>query len=151
MRPIVLHHSLDLKQLLKLPKIDDRETLADEIQMRLTTWLRQTAEVQGNDLEPNRPFAEYGLDSLSAMELIAQLEDALGLKLSPTIAWTYPTPASLARHLSELIISSNGPFANRHSASRPRIHSINSCRSLNKCPRTKSPRCSQVDRPETPQ
>jgi acyl-CoA synthetase (AMP-forming)/AMP-acid ligase II/acyl carrier protein len=104
-----LTHSSDLKQLLQLPKIDDREKLAEEIQVRLMTWLRQIAEVQDNDLGPHRPFAEYGLDSLSAVELIGQLEEGLGLKLSPTVAWTYPTPASLARYISGLMTRSDGP------------------------------------------
>jgi len=42
------------------------------------------------------------------VQLTGQLEDGLGLKLSPTIAWTYPTPGSLARHLSELMTAGKG-------------------------------------------
>ena len=103
--------SSDLKQLLKLPKIQDQEMLADEIQTRLMSWLSQTTNVAEIDLEPNRPLAEYGLDSLAVMELIDHLESGLGLKLSPTIAWTYPTPELLARHLSELITSGSGGLA----------------------------------------
>jgi acyl carrier protein len=104
----------DLKQLMQLPQIDDRESLAEEIQTRLLTWLSQTTDVQAGDLEANRPFAEYGLDSLAAMELIGHLEDGLDLKLSPTIAWTYPTPAALSRHLAELMIRDDGELPTAH-------------------------------------
>ena len=85
--------------------------LADEIQTRLMTWLSQATNVPEIDLEANRPLAEYGLDSLAVMELIDHLESGLGLKLSPTIAWTYPTPELLARHLSKLITSGSDVVA----------------------------------------
>ncbi len=109
-------HTSDLTLLLQLPSIDDREKLAAELQTRLMTWLRQLTDVPQDELEPHRPFAEYGLDSLSAVELIGRLEEGLGLKLSPTVAWTYPTPASLARHISGLMTSSDGPNSEPQSA-----------------------------------
>lgn len=111
-----LAHSSDLKQLLQIPKIDDRETLAEEIQARLMTCLRQIAEAPVDDLDPHRTFTDFGLDSLSAVELIGLLEDGLDAKLSPTVAWTYPTPASLAHHLSGLITTSDVPDVERQPA-----------------------------------
>lgn len=99
---------VNLSQLLELPQISDRHVLAMEIETRLITWLNHVAggEIAGgqrSDLGPQDPFADYGLDSLSAVELIGKLEESLGLKLSPTVAWTYPTPADLSRHLAELL------------------------------------------------
>ncbi len=100
----------DLKHLLAIPKITDRQMLATEIETRLTTWLTRMSVSGGNrqineeQFNPHRPFADYGLDSLASMEFIVELEDSLGLKLSPTIAWTYPTPAALSRHLADMII-----------------------------------------------
>ena len=91
----------ELKSLMNLPPIDDRQTLAVEIETRLLKWLSHAADADAAELDPNRPFADYGLDSLAAVELTGQLEEGLGLKLSPTIAWTFPTAASLARHLAE--------------------------------------------------
>lgn len=94
----------ELKGLMELPPIDDRQMLAVEIETRLLKWLGHAADVDAAELDPNRPFADYGLDSLAAVELTGQLEDGLGLKLSPTIAWTFPTAATLARHLAEQML-----------------------------------------------
>jgi acyl carrier protein len=44
--------------------------------------------------------AEYGLDSLTAVELSQELEDWLHVDLTPVIAWNYPTPATLAKYLA---------------------------------------------------
>lgn len=84
----------------------DAATLTREIQERLMAWLVQQTGA-ANELGPDRPLAEYGVDSLSAMELICQLEQGLGLtKISPTILWSYPTPGLLAAHLAELVVTS---------------------------------------------
>ncbi len=97
----------DLTQWFEVAEIDDAETMAEEIETLLTRWLRQEADDHDSDFDPHRPFADYGLDSLASMELIAQLESGLNLKLSPTIAWTYPSPSTLARHLSHMIVRRN--------------------------------------------
>ncbi|EMI56669.1 Phosphopantetheine-binding domain protein [Rhodopirellula sallentina SM41] len=97
----------DLSQWFEVAEIDDAETMAEEIETLLTRWLRQEADDHESDFDPHRPFADYGLDSLASMELIAQLESGLGLKLSPTIAWTYPSPSTLAKHLAQMIVRRN--------------------------------------------
>ncbi|WP_102418906.1 type I polyketide synthase [Mycobacterium sp. 4858] len=53
------------------------------------------------DIEPSRPFAYYGLDSVRAIRLTAALESWLGRELSPTLAYEYPTIDLLSRHLAE--------------------------------------------------
>jgi hypothetical protein len=42
-----------------------------------------------------------GMDSLMALELRNRLEASLGLSLSATLVWGYPTVAALAPHLAE--------------------------------------------------
>lgn len=92
----------DLMRRLAATQPSDQEAIAEELEMFLTRWLIHTSGTNDQDFDADRPFAEYGLDSLSSMELIAHLEKNLKLKLSPTIAWTYPNPSSLASHLAEL-------------------------------------------------
>jgi acyl carrier protein len=53
------------------------------------------------DISRDRPFAEFGVDSLTAVELSQELEDEFKVPLPPIIAWNYPTPAALARYLAE--------------------------------------------------
>ena len=47
-------------------------------------------------IEPERPFKEVGLDSLLSLEFRNRLESAFGLKLSPTLLWTYGNVRALA-------------------------------------------------------
>jgi acyl transferase domain-containing protein/SAM-dependent methyltransferase/NAD(P)-dependent dehydrogenase (short-subunit alcohol dehydrogenase family)/acyl carrier protein len=49
----------------------------------------------------DRPFGEMGLDSLMALEVKSRCESSLGLKLSASMAWNYPTLHLLTTHLSE--------------------------------------------------
>ncbi|MCP3097310.1 type I polyketide synthase [Myxococcus sp. K15C18031901] len=52
-------------------------------------------------IDPRTPLMAFGLDSLMSMEIRNRLEVALGLKLSATVVWTYPTVAALAPFLAE--------------------------------------------------
>lgn len=73
---------------------------------RIEQWLQmqvgRSAGVPAGDVELAAPFSHYALDSVATVELTADLEDWLGLRLPPTLLWDYPTIAALARHLHEL-------------------------------------------------
>jgi acyl transferase domain-containing protein/acyl carrier protein/NADP-dependent 3-hydroxy acid dehydrogenase YdfG len=45
-------------------------------------------------------FRRLGVDSMMATSMLATLGAQLGRALSPTLAWEYPTPDALARHLA---------------------------------------------------
>ena len=53
------------------------------------------------DVDPRRPFASFGLGSLQAVRLAADLEEWLGRRLSPTLAYDHPTIDALARFLAD--------------------------------------------------
>jgi len=48
----------------------------------------------------DQPLGNLGFDSLMTLELRNRLESSLGLKLSATVVWNYPTLAALAEHLA---------------------------------------------------
>jgi pimaricinolide synthase PimS1 len=71
----------------------------------LRNWLRHQLggmlSLQPDAIDLQAPFAELGLDSRSAVGLIAALEDHLGgPALDPTLLWQYPSIAALSDHLS---------------------------------------------------
>ncbi len=58
--------------------------------------------ISPQSIDAEEPFVNYGLDSVQAVRLSTELEDWLGVKLSPTLAYDYPTIASLASYLAQL-------------------------------------------------
>ncbi|MDR3637904.1 MAG: AMP-binding protein, partial [Isosphaeraceae bacterium] len=68
-----------------------------------------------DQVDVRKPFAGFGLGSLQAVGLAADLEQWLGRPLSPTLAYEYPTIEALARHLADGVV----PAADRDTATSP--------------------------------
>lgn len=80
------------------PKSNDpqrEEEIQDWLINRLAVWLL----LDPDEIEIQQPFASYGLTSITAVTMTGDLEDWLGVELSPTLAYEYPTIAALARRL----------------------------------------------------
>ncbi len=73
---------------------------AEEIQDWLVSQLCGELGIPATDIDPSRPFAYYGLDSVHAVRLTGALESWLGRELSPTLAYEYPTIDLLSRYLA---------------------------------------------------
>lgn len=73
---------------------------AEEIADWFVSQLSREIGIPAKDIDPTRPFAYYGLDSVHAVRLTAELESWLGQELSPTLAYEYPTIDLLSRHLA---------------------------------------------------
>ncbi len=74
---------------------------AAEISDWFVSQLSADLGIPAADIDPSRPFAYYGLDSVRAVRLTAALESWLGRELSPTLAYEYPTIELLSRHLAD--------------------------------------------------
>ncbi|MGK4906012.1 SDR family NAD(P)-dependent oxidoreductase [Streptomyces albus] len=68
-------------------------------------------------VDPERPLRELGFDSLMSVRLRDRLAAALGVRLSPTVAFDHPTSAALARHLETL--TGTGPAAGAQRPAAP--------------------------------
>lgn len=72
---------------------------ADDLEFWLVSRLADARGMDARAIDPRERFHRYGLDSLGAMRLLADLSQRLGRPLSPTLVWEYPTPRELAKHL----------------------------------------------------
>ena len=68
----------------------------------LSLWLEQwvSAATGEAEIDPSKPLEAYGLSSRDAVILSGELENLLGAKLDPTIAYQYPTIEALAHALT---------------------------------------------------
>jgi acyl carrier protein len=73
---------------------------AREIEDWLIAHIADMRQLEHHQVDPRRPFVEFGLDSLAAMILMGDLEQWLGRELPPTLAWSYPSIETLARNLA---------------------------------------------------
>jgi NADPH:quinone reductase-like Zn-dependent oxidoreductase/acyl carrier protein len=66
----------------------------------LRAQVAQVLRTPEAELDVSAPLTSLGLDSLMGLELRNHIESALGLRLSATLLWTYPTLAALCQHIS---------------------------------------------------
>jgi acyl carrier protein len=74
---------------------------AERIETWLLEWLVARLGLDAANVSRDRPFAEFGVDSMTAVELSHELETEFKVPLPPIVAFNYPTPAALARYLAE--------------------------------------------------
>jgi acyl carrier protein len=72
------------------------ETLQDWLVAKLAEELG----IDSSDIDVQQPFAQYGVDSVLAVTLVADLEDAMGRELNPTLLFDYPCVEAIAQHLA---------------------------------------------------
>ncbi len=96
------------------------ERAAERIETWLLEWIVARLGLETTEISRDRPFAEFGVDSLTAIELSQELEDEFKVPLPPIVAWNYPTPAALARYLAEQSLNASAeatdPGSNGQSA-----------------------------------
>ncbi|MET9402838.1 type I polyketide synthase [Kitasatospora sp. NPDC002965] len=89
-----------LAELRSVPQDRWQELLEAKVQELAGRVLRLDAGA----IDRDTPFKSLGLDSLMGLELRNRLEAAFGLRLSPTLLWTYGTARTLSTVLVERLL-----------------------------------------------
>ena len=63
-------------------------------------YLARTLERSRQEINIDAKFTRLGLDSANSLYLLVELEDWLGLELTPELIFEHPTISDLARHLA---------------------------------------------------
>jgi acyl transferase domain-containing protein/acyl-CoA synthetase (AMP-forming)/AMP-acid ligase II/acyl carrier protein len=72
----------------------------DCIEQWLLGWVARTAGIAAASISSTEPLAQFGLGSRDMVGLTDDLEQWLGCRLSPVLAYQYPTIKALAEHLA---------------------------------------------------
>jgi acyl transferase domain-containing protein/acyl-CoA synthetase (AMP-forming)/AMP-acid ligase II/pimeloyl-ACP methyl ester carboxylesterase/acyl carrier protein len=88
------------------PITNNQKLITDDQQQSIQNWLIsqlvRRLGIPSHEIDVKESLANYGLDSVQAVRLSAELEDWLGVKLSPTLLYDYPNISSLAEYLASL-------------------------------------------------
>ena len=99
------------------PTAADRDRIAETIGHWLGQWLISRGGVAPEDVRAEKSFTEYGLDSMTAVELSGELEEWVGVELTPVVAWNHPTINTLSRFIASEIVerpAASSPVAGHH-------------------------------------
>ena len=87
-----------------------RPDVASEAAIRdwCVKYLARTLDLSLEEIEPDASFARLGLDSANSVYLIVELEEWLGLELTPELVFEHPTISDLARYLAKRAAGEEG-------------------------------------------
>ena len=80
------------------------EDVVSELQAGLRAILARELHMPEAELELDRPFAELGMNSVMAMSVRRDTEQFVGIELSATMLFNYPTIVALAEHLAKKVL-----------------------------------------------
>jgi len=75
----------------------------DSITQWLVQWIAKELGLPATEIETDKSLLNYSLSSVTAMMLVGDLEEWLGLTLPPTLVWDYPSIAAIADFLAEQV------------------------------------------------
>jgi acyl carrier protein len=75
----------------------------DAITQWLVQWIAKELGLPAVEIETDKSLLNYSLSSVTAMMLVGDLEEWLGLTLPPTLVWDYSSIAAIADFLAEQV------------------------------------------------
>jgi phthiocerol/phenolphthiocerol synthesis type-I polyketide synthase C len=77
-------------------------TTEEGIQNWLITRLALAMQVDADNIDINKSFADYGLDSMVTLDISNELAEWLGCELRPSFFWEYPNIEAVSQYLITL-------------------------------------------------
>ena len=78
----------------------------EQLNQILVNMLAKALRIEPERVDRDRPFTHYGLDSIAALMVSGDLEEALSIELPSTLLWDCPTINALAARLGEMLHAS---------------------------------------------
>lgn len=79
---------------------EKRARSAAEIERWLIEKIAARVQTEPERIAADEPIARLGVDSTEAVVLSGELQEWLGVKVPPTVAWDHPTIAAMAAFLA---------------------------------------------------
>ncbi len=70
------------------------------IESWLVAWIAKETRLDPSTVDAREPLVNFGLGSRQALLLVGDLEDWLGTRLEPSLAWEHPTVERLSVFLA---------------------------------------------------
>jgi acyl carrier protein len=74
---------------------------------QLRPWLRERIafylDQPADTIDPDVPLAEYGMNSIYAVSVAADIEDHLGIEFKTIPTWSHPTVNLIAAHVETML------------------------------------------------
>lgn len=80
--------------------MQNKSLTAEMIQESIVAYIAELLEIEPQQVNVKAAFTQYGLDSLSVVNLISHLESLIGQDLSPTLLYDLPSIEVLSKRLA---------------------------------------------------
>lgn len=80
----------------------------DELREWLRAYLAEELELPAGSIDPAEPMSTYGLDSIRAITMLAEVEDHVAFEIDPNALWEFPTVNAFVDMLVDLSAQTTG-------------------------------------------
>ena len=106
-------HSLE--EPTKRPEAAHSTSQVTEFSRRIRKLVAEALFLEERKIDAGKKFADLGLDSILAVELVKRLNGEFGVNLSAAALYSYATTRQLAVHVGDLLLSGKGTEQTRQS------------------------------------